>query len=166
MKMSEFMDFIKNNLLKMSLFAFHSFLLLNYGLWIGKTNCFPVTVCHNESVSGVGFLVSRIQIRFQKFWSKQTHRNLKVVQFWSNQKGPKYFLAITVSPALVSVRIPRSLRLVPGFRNPGSVIILEHMIHYGNPYLSCIITYPVKYGMKLLILSQTLIVAPLNVVNG
>ena len=42
------------------------------------------------------------------------------------------------------VRIPGShhpgtrLRLVPGFRDPGSVLILGQVTQYGNPYLICI----------------------------
>ena len=31
------------------------------------------------------------------------------------------------------------LRLVPGFRDPGSVLILGQVTQYGNPYLICII---------------------------
>ena len=52
--------------------------------------------------------------------------------------------AKTVSPAPVFVRIPGShhpgtrLRLVPGFRDPGSVLILGQVTQYGNPYLICI----------------------------
>ena len=49
-----------------------------------------------------------------------------------------------MSPAPVFVRIPGShhpgtrLRLVPGFRDPGSVLILGQVTQYGNPYLICI----------------------------
>ena len=49
-----------------------------------------------------------------------------------------------MSPAQVFVRIPGShhpdtrLRLVPGFRDPGSVLILGQVTQYGNPYLICI----------------------------
>ena len=49
-----------------------------------------------------------------------------------------------MSPAPVFVRIPGShhpgtrLRLVPGFRDPGSVLILGQVSQYGNPYLICI----------------------------
>ena len=48
-----------------------------------------------------------------------------------------------MSPAPVSVRIPGShhpgtrLRLVPGFRDPGSVPILGQVTEYGNPYSIC-----------------------------
>ena len=47
-------------------------------------------------------------------------------------------------PAPVLVRIPGShhpgirLRLIPGFRDPGSVLILGQVTQYGNPYLICI----------------------------
>ena len=50
-----------------------------------------------------------------------------------------------MSPAPVFVRIPGShhpgirLRLIPGFRDPGSVLILGQVTQYGNPYLICII---------------------------
>ena len=53
--------------------------------------------------------------------------------------------AKTVSPAPVFVQIPGShhlgtrLRLVSGFRDPGSVLILGQVTQYGNPYLICII---------------------------
>ena len=53
--------------------------------------------------------------------------------------------AKTVSPAPVFVRIPGShhpgtrLRFVPGFRDPGSILILGQVTQYGNPYLICII---------------------------
>ena len=46
----------------------------------------------------------------------------------------------------VFVRIPGShhpgtrLRLVPGLRDPGSVLILGQVTQYGNPYLICITT--------------------------
>ena len=49
-----------------------------------------------------------------------------------------------MSPAPVFVRIPGShhlgtrLRLIPGFRDPGSVLILGQVTQYGNPYLICI----------------------------
>ena len=49
-----------------------------------------------------------------------------------------------MSPAPVFVRIPGShhpgtrLRLVPGFRDPGSVLLLGQVTQYGNPYLICI----------------------------
>ena len=49
-----------------------------------------------------------------------------------------------MSPAPVFLRIPGShhpgtrLRLVPGFRDPGSVLILGQVTQYGNPYLICI----------------------------
>ena len=49
-----------------------------------------------------------------------------------------------MSPAPVFVRIPGShhpgsrLRLVPGFRDPGSVLILGQVTQYGDPYLICI----------------------------
>ena len=49
-----------------------------------------------------------------------------------------------MSPAPVFVRIPGShhpgtrLHLVPGFRDPGSVLILGQVTQYGNPYLICI----------------------------
>ena len=49
-----------------------------------------------------------------------------------------------MSPAPVFVRIPAShhpgtwLRLVPGFRDPGSVLILGQVTQYGNLYLICI----------------------------
>ena len=52
----------------------------------------------------------------------------------------------TVSPVPVFVRIPVShhpgtrLRLVPGFRDLGSVLILGQVTQYGNPYLICIFT--------------------------
>ena len=52
----------------------------------------PIVVQHlesNESGSGAGSMVSRIRIRFQKIWPKQTQRILKPVSFWSNQTGPK-----------------------------------------------------------------------------
>ena len=39
----------------------------------------PVAVRHIESGSGAGFMVSRIRIRFQKIWPKQTQRILKPV---------------------------------------------------------------------------------------
>ena len=42
----------------------------------------PVAIRHlesNESGSGAGFMVSRIRIRFQKIWPKQTQRILKPV---------------------------------------------------------------------------------------
>ena len=48
-----------------------------------------------------------------------------------------------MSPAQVFVRIPGShhpgtrLRLVSGFRDPGSVLILGQVTQYGNPYLIC-----------------------------
>ena len=51
-----------------------------------------------------------------------------------------------MSPAPVWVRIPGShhpgtrLCLVPGFRDPGSVLILGQVTQYGNPYLICITT--------------------------
>ena len=56
----------------------------------------------------------------------------------------KVCFAKTVSPAPVFVRIPGSrhpgtrLRLVPGFRDPGSVLILGQVTEYGNPYFVCI----------------------------
>ena len=49
-----------------------------------------------------------------------------------------------MSPVPVFVRIPGShhpgtrLRLVPGFRDPGAVLILGQVTQYGNPYLICI----------------------------
>ena len=49
-----------------------------------------------------------------------------------------------MSPAPVFVRIPGShhpgirLCLIPGFRDPGSVLILGQVTQYGNPYLICI----------------------------
>ena len=49
-----------------------------------------------------------------------------------------------MSPAPVFVRIPEShhpgirLCLIPGFRDPGSVLILGQVTQYGNPYLICI----------------------------
>ena len=49
-----------------------------------------------------------------------------------------------MSPAPVFVRIPGShhpgirLRLIPGFRDPGSILILGQVTQYGNPYLICI----------------------------
>ena len=52
-----------------------------------------------------------------------------------------------MSPAPVFVRIPGShhpgirLRLIPGFRDPGSVLILGQVTQYGNPYLICIARY-------------------------
>ena len=56
----------------------------------------------------------------------------------------KVCFAKTASPAPVFVQIPGShhpgtrLRLVPGFRDPGSVLILGQVTQYGNPYLICI----------------------------
>ena len=52
--------------------------------------------------------------------------------------------------APVFVRIPGShhpgtrLRLVPGFSDPGSVLILGQVTQYGNPYLICITIHFVK----------------------
>ena len=54
-----------------------------------------------------------------------------------------------MSPAPVFVRIPGShhpgirLRLIPGFRDPGSVLILGQVTQYGNPYLICITLYSI-----------------------
>ena len=68
---------------------------------------------------------------------KQFSRTCAIIQI-------KYVLAKTVSPAPVFVRIPGShhpgtrLRLVPGFRDPGSILILGQVTQYGNPYLICI----------------------------
>ena len=52
--------------------------------------------------------------------------------------------AKTVSPAPVFTRIPAShhsvtrLHLIPGFREPGSVLVLGQVTQYGHPYLICI----------------------------
>ena len=43
-----------------------------------------------------------------------------------------------MSPAPVFVRISGSHH--PGFRDPGSVLILGQVTQYGNPYLTCITT--------------------------
>ena len=56
----------------------------------------------------------------------------------------KVCFAKTVSPTPVFAQIPGShhpctrLRLLPGFRDPGSVLILGQVTQYGNPYLICI----------------------------
>ena len=58
--------------------------------------------------------------------------------------------AKTVSHAPVFARIPGShhpdtrLRLLPGFRDPGSVLILGQVKQYGNPYLICIAKVTVR----------------------
>ena len=60
-----------------------------------------------------------------------------------------------MSPAPVFVRIPGShhpgirLRLIPGFRDPGSVLILGQVTQYGNPYLICIASLVFVYQIEL-----------------
>ena len=85
-----------------------------------------------------------------------------------------------MSPAPVFVRIPGShhpgtrLRLVPGFRDPGSVLILGQVTQYGNPYLICLAKYPNQNGVilflsdnqwfKLLSSDSHLLASPLRVI--
>ena len=58
--------------------------------------------------------------------------------------------AKTVSPAPVFVRIPGTrLRLVPGFRDPGSVLILGQVTQSGNPYLICITFLQIKHHVSV-----------------
>ena len=65
-----------------------------------------------------------------------------------------------MSRAPVWVRIPGShhpgtrLRLVPGFRDPGSVLILGHVTQYDNPYLICIAMEMPEYCTKRSICSH------------
>ena len=81
--------------IKMSFVCFHSS-FSNYGLWSDKQIVWSfnwhllIVVRHlesNESASGAGFMVSRIQIRFQKIWPKPTLRIWDRIRFWSNQTG-------------------------------------------------------------------------------
>ena len=48
-------------------------------------------------------------------------------------------------PIQESNNLDTRLRLVPGFMDPGSVLILGQMTQYGNPYSICISLYDYTY---------------------
>ena len=57
-QMSLFINFIRTNLIKMSLCCFINFLLWNCGLWIAKTNSlkFPLTLAHRRPPSWIQWI--------------------------------------------------------------------------------------------------------------
>ena len=84
-------------------------------------------------------------IHTASLWHRMPVRDMKTI-FKNLCYNTDYVcFAKTVSPAPVFVRILGShhpgtrLRLVPGFRDPGSVLILGEVTQYGNPYLICIL---------------------------
>ena len=83
-------------------------------------------------------------IHTASLWHRMPVRGMKTIFKNLCYNTDQVCFAKTMSPAPVFVRIPGShhpgtrLRLVPGFRDPGSVLILGQVTQYGNPYLICI----------------------------
>ena len=65
----------------------------------------------------------------------------------TNNRTPGIFFHCVNSQTRLTIRDTR-VRLVPGFRDPGSVLILGQETQYGNPCLICITTEHVMAGVE------------------